>query len=449
MNDTAVTTTGSKDEPFEAALSALEATLGKVKGCSDLEREKLEHDFAQLRRMIEKLSSGRVEIVVFGEISTGKSALINALVGESVTEVDVRGGWTKDVWKIDWDGIGYCVPGFADSQVVLVDTPGLNEVGGADHATLAREAAEQADLILFVTDKDLTESENTALHSLVELHKPIIVVLNKTDLYRPEERERLLDVLTQDRLKELVPAEQVVSTAADPREVEYIVESATGETRSEWRKPEPNIEELKELVLKMLEADGLALIALNAAMYASDKSDRIASLRIELRERQARQVIWSYASIKAMAVGLNPIGVADVLGGSAVDATMIATLAKVYGLEMSWTHAKGLAASILKAAGWVLLAETATHVAAATLKVASVGLATLLTAVPQGAAAGYASYIVGQAAKYYFEHGSSWGGESPKAVVRRILDETDKSSVLEHLKDEIRQRISKNPHAEG
>ena len=443
MNETAI----SKDDQFEHALAALEATLGKVKGCSEKERQKLEADFAQLRQMVEKLTSGRVEIVVFGEISTGKSALINALVGEAVTEVDVRGGWTKDVWKVDWEGIGYCVPGFADSQVVLVDTPGLNEVGGADRAVLARDAAQQADLILFVTDKDLTESENIALHSLAELNKPLIVVLNKIDLYQPAQRDRLLEVLREERLKELIPTEQIVTTAADPREVEYIVESANGKTRSEWRKPEPKIEELKALVLSMLEADGLSLLALNAAMYASDKSDRIAALRIELRQRQATQMIWSFASMKAIAVGLNPLPAADVLGGSAVDATMVATLAKVYGLDMSWMHARGLVTAIFKAAGWVLLAETVTHIASGAWKFMTVGYGTLLSAVPQGAAAGYASYIVGQAAKYYFEHGASWGGEAPKAVVRRILEQTDKSSVLDHLKDEIRQRLSVNPHA--
>ena len=66
---------------------------------------------------------------------------------------------------------------------------------------------------------------------------------------------------------------------------------------------------------------------------------------------------------------------------------------------------------------------------------------------PQGAAAGFGSYVVGQSAKYYFEHGSSWGGDSPKVVVQRILEETDKQSVLEHLKDEIKKKMQINAHA--
>jgi hypothetical protein len=70
-----------------------------------------------------------------------------------------------------------------------------------------------------------------------------------------------------------------------------------------------------------------------------------------------------------------------------------------------------------------------------------------VSAIPQGSAAGFGSYIVGLAAKYYLEHGSSWGGEAPKTVVSRILDETDKKSVIEHLRAEIKRKLVSNPHA--
>ena len=81
------------------------------------------------------------------------------------------------------------------------------------------------------------------------------------------------------------------------------------------------------------------------------------------------------------------------------------------------------------------------------LKTATLGFGWLITALPQGAAAGYGSYIVGQAARYYFEHGASWGGRSPKAVVTKILKETDKSSVIDHLKEEIKQKLLKNRYS--
>jgi len=405
-------------------------------------------DLDNIKEMIAKTTSGKVEIVVFGEISTGKSALINALIGESVAGVDVQGGWTKEIWKIDWEACAYRMPGFEDSQILLVDTPGLNEVGGEHHADLAREAAKRADLILFVTDSDLNETEFSALASLATVHKPILLVLNKIDLYSPSQRERLLEVLGE-RVADIIPPKHIVMTTADPREVEYVIEDAEGKTREEWRKPPQKIEDLKIRILEILEKEGLALVALNAAMYAADKSDRVASVRLAVRSRRANQLIWSFAATKAAAVALNPMPVVDVLGGSAVDLGMVLSLSKVYGLEMSKKHALGLVKSIAQSCGWVVAGEATTHVLVGIFKTLTVGYGTVLTALPQGAAAGYGSYIVGQATKYYLEHGASWGGEAPKVVIGRILDETDKESVLEHLKAEIKKKLTHNPHADG
>jgi uncharacterized protein (DUF697 family) len=312
---------------------------------------------------------------------------------------------------------------------------------------MAREAAQQAELVLFVTDSDLNETEYSALRQVAALHKPIILVLNKIDIYSPEQRARLLEVLRSERVATLLPPDQVVTTAADPRQVEYMIESADGRVRSEWKKPEPNVGELKARILDVLDREGLALIALNAAMYAADKSDRIATLRMELRSRYANQTIGGFAAMKALAVALNPVPFVDVLGGSAVDVSMVIALSRIYGLEMSWMHAKKLVNGILHAAGWVLLAEITTSGLASLMKGLTLGMTTAVSAIPQGSAAGFGSYIVGQAAKYYFEHGASWGGEAPKAVVSRILDQTDKQSVLEHLRDEIRRKLTTNPHA--
>ncbi|MCA9174575.1 MAG: GTP-binding protein [Planctomycetales bacterium] len=436
------------DTAFAQAKRALEKTLARLRSSTEQEREQLRHDLAALESMADKLERGDLEIVVFGEISTGKSALINALSGEQLADVDVQGGWTTEINRVGWNRCSYRLPGFADSSIVLVDTPGLNEVDGEDRAELAREAAARADLILFVTDSDLNEVEYTALTTLAASNKPLILVLNKVDQYNPEQRRRLQEVLENERLRSLLPDAPLVMTSADPREVQYIIESADGTTREEWRRPPPQIDSLKAAILEVLERDGQSLLALNAAMFAADKSDRIASLRVRMRDRQANHTIMSYATLKSIAVALNPLPVVDVLGGSAVDGAMVVTLARIYGLEMTTTHARELVKSILKAAGLVLLGEAVVSVSSSLFKALTASVSTVVSAIPQGAAAGYGSYIVGQAAKYYFEHGASWGGDGPKQVVRDILEQTDKKSVIEQLKNEIRRKISSNSHAD-
>ena len=207
------------------------------------------------------------------------------------------------------------------------------------------------------------------------------------------------------------------------------------------------MEDLKALILQTLEKEGLGLIALNAAMYAADKSDKIATVRVQMRNQQADKVIWTSAATKSVVVAFAPgLGV-DIVSGIAIDALMVVTLSRVYGLNFSMAQARNLSKAIGKAAGWFALGEL-TSWGASFIKAATVSLATAVTAIPQGAAAGFSSYIIGQAAKKYFEQGGSWGQESAKSVVTDILANTDKDSVLNHLKDEIRQKLNWNRHAE-
>jgi len=437
-----------QDDQYQQARATIEMSIEQIRNCSEEEKQKLRTDLRDLHEMQNKLMSGRVDIVLYGEISTGKSALINALVGQAVREVNVQGGWTREIWDVPWDGCGYCVPGFAQSEVVLIDTPGLNEVGGDERAEMALQAAQRADLILFLTDSDLNEVEFSALFALATVHKPILLVFNKADNYTPEDRHRLLDVLRDERLQGILEDRDVVMTSADPRKIQYVTELADGTSETEWRRPEPDIEQLKVRIVEVLQREGLGLLALNAAMYAADKSDRIAALRVQLRNEAANTVIWRYAFLKGIGVALNPAPFVDTASGFAIDITLVLHLAKMYGLGMTRAHAGRLVKSIVKSAGIVGVSEILVHVLCGTLKLLTAGHAIILTALPQGAVAAFGSYIVGKAAKVYFEQGASWGPKGPKNVVSGILAQTDKDSVMEKFKHEIREKMLRNRHAE-
>jgi len=84
-----VTEPSPQDANYLEAVRSVEKTLGDLRGCPDVERQHLMDDIAQLNEMYDKISTGRVEITIFGEISTGKSAMINALIGRAVADVDV------------------------------------------------------------------------------------------------------------------------------------------------------------------------------------------------------------------------------------------------------------------------------------------------------------------------------------------------------------------------
>lgn len=434
-------------ESYNQALQSVTSTLSRLRGCPEKEREELADDISKLAEMEQKLTKGRVEIVVFGEISTGKSALINAMIGKEVASVNVQGGWTKEVWGTTWDGCGFRIKGLEQSEVVLVDTPGINEVGGVDRKRLAEDTARRADLILFVTDSDLNDSEYAALLELAAVEKPIILVFNKTDLYSQQHRNDLLDFLKQNRLKSVIPEDQFVTTVADPRPIEYVYEKADGKEEVIWKEPDVDVSQLNSMIVEILERDGKGLLALNAALFAADKSDRMNSVRVQLRRKHAQQIIWSFASFKAIVVGLTFAPLLDVLTGFTVDVMMIVALSQVYGINLSMNKARSLGFGIVKSIGWVAGVSYAMEMVSSAFKLATFGLGTALTAIPQGAAAGWSSYLVGNAAEYYFQHGGSWGEKSPKEVVKEILKRTDKDSVISKLKDEISAKMAINRHS--
>jgi uncharacterized protein (DUF697 family) len=136
-----------------------------------------------------------------------------------------------------------------------------------------------------------------------------------------------------------------------------------------------------------------------------------------------------------------------VLGGTLADATMVATLGRIYGIPITTANARELVTAIVRAAGVVMGVEWLVHAASTLFKGLTLGFGTVATAIPQGAAAGWGSYIVGESARYYFEHGASWGPQGPKRVVTQILENTDKQSVLQRLKEEIKKKISLNRYA--
>ena len=431
------------DTSFSSAIQSVRQTLEAVRGCSPEEKDRLREQERQLEELLDKLHQGRVEIVVFGEISTGKSALVNALAGEKLAEVDVRGGWTREVSRATWQE--YRIPGFDRSSVVLVDTPGLNEVDGQARAEMARRAAEVADLILFVTDSDLNEVEYQSILELRRLAKPMIVVLNKEDLFTREQRDRLLHVLRHERLADILPPEMVVPAAADPREQEYIIQRPDGTEYTEWRKPAPNVAELKARIMEILDREGLALVALSAAMFARDTSDQVVRLRMHFRNAKANEVIFRMAALKGVLVAGIPTPLLDVAGGVTTDTAMVLTLAGVYGISLNRAQAAGLLTSIAGSTGLVVGTEYLIHLASGVWKTLTFGWGAYVTLVPQAVAAAFGSYLVGHAAKYYLEHGASWGDQDPRQVIRRILASIDRKSVLAQLKDEILKTLGRRP----
>ncbi|MBD2113452.1 MULTISPECIES: GTP-binding protein [Cyanophyceae] len=421
-----------------------------VQGSANPHQAAVKQGLGQLQALSAKLESRCLRVAVFGLVSRGKSAVINALVGESILETGPLHGVTRWPRSVYWQPE---VDSDLPWQIELVDTPGLDEVGGDIRAEMAQTVANQADLILFVVAGEITQLEYDALAELQRGHKPLLLVFNKIDLYPEIDRQAVYATLNSLRAElgrdtpgAKLAVEEVVMVAASPAPLQVRVEWPDGRTSDEWEPQPPQIEPLRQALLAIVGQDGSALVALNALRHARSIEGDMVDHVSRLHSDRADETIWQFAKYKAAAVALNPIAGLDLLGGVLIDLVMIRTLARLYGFPITGHEAGRLWRAILKSSGTLLLSELGsgllgagkTTAALVTLVDSVSGVAALAGAMTaQASAAGYGAYTVGQAAKTYLEQGCTWGPEGVSATLAALLNDTQTSATLARLRQEV------------
>ncbi len=388
-------------------------------------------------------------------VSRGKSSVLNALVGQEVFKVGATHGTTVVRAAQRWEQSTLGRPGLEGARLVVVDTPGIDEVGGEVREALAHDVARHADLILFIVSGDMQRVEIEALAELREAQKPIILVFNQIDRYPELDRDQIYAKIKDERVRNLVRPDDVVMTAARPDAFRVKVQLPDGTTQVQWERPAPLIEPLKARILDVLDREGKALVALNTLLIAGDLHAEIVSRKVQIRDQAANRLIWNFAMAKGAAVALNPIPVADMAGGLAVDVGMIVTLSKLYGIPLTRRTAASLVRDMMLALGAMGLVGVASRLLASGLKsslagltLATGGLAAPLTALGYGAiglgqaaTGATTSYVLGQGAKTYLRQGCQWGPRGIKTVIQQILAEAKADSVIDRLRDDLKKRI--------
>lgn len=461
----------SGDQPAEfepltdAYYGQAQASLKQVIDSLDLtlrEREGLQPEIDNLLGLQQKLDQGRLNLAAFGLVGRGKSSLLNALIGQPIFITGPLHGVTQNVASVDWQVLnsGDEPPiqrvaltdktGKTGTQIELIDTPGIDEVGGEQRQLLAERVAQQSDLILFVIAADLTQVEYDALGWLRQAGKPILLVFNKVDQYSSEEQMLLLEKLQQRVMPLNILADDIVLAAAAP--LQTTVVPADGNRRR--TRGTPDVQDLKLKILDVLEREGKALIALNTLLYTDDVQAKLVARKLEIRQRRADDLIWQTALTKAIAVAVNPLLLADVVGGVVVDVGLIVSLSKLYGLPMTQQESFKLLKTIAIATGSLSISELLTTLGLSSLKgiLGAAGLATgglslapyFSVALTQAAVAGVATYAIGKVTRTYLVKGASWGEQGPKSAIAKIVNDLDKDSIMARLKYELKQKLNRS-----
>ena len=408
----------------------------------------VKEDLQALKGALDKLDRKAIRIATFGLVSCGKSSIINGLLGQKILQTGPFHGVTQFPQSLRWNPLN------SEIEIELIDTPGLDEVSGEVRAKIAREIAQQTDLILFIVAGDITRTEYQALWELRRSQKPLILVFNKIDLYPERDRDSIyyqLQLLNanddHEDLDQIIYTDDIVMVSAQPQPIQVRVESADGTVATGWETPPPQLEELKTAILKILQREGKSLLALNALVQGRAAEANIARKTVELRQQEAQDLIWKYAKYKAIAVAANPIPLLDVIGGLVADLALIRSLARLYGLPITNHESGELWRKIAASCGALLLGEITSNLilgigkggAALTHAFSSPAAFTIYsaTATLQGAIAGYGAYVVGKIAQVYLEQGCTWGSLGASTVMTEILSQVEPNTIIYRLRQEL------------
>lgn len=409
----------------EAAAENLEALWQQLQQIEDeVARRAL---LARAQELKEDFYRQELRLVVFGTGSAGKTSLVNALVGEMVGEVAPTMGTTAVGQTYQ-----FWLP-HTEHQILITDTPGILEVGvaGTHREQLARQLAAEADLLLFVLDDDLRQSEYEPLLHLVEMGKRVLLVLNKMDLRSEADQLALLKHLRQ-RVRGLIPPADVVGIAARPQPIRL----DTGE----WLQPEPHIWPLIRRMTAILREEGDDLIADNILLQSQRLGAQARKIIDQQRRRQADKVVERYQWIGAGVVCVTPIPVVDLLAAAAVNAQMVMEIGKVYGCELNRDRAQELALSLGKTLASLGIVKGAMDLIATALQL-SVGGIVIGKAV-QSITAAYLTRIAGKSFIEYFRRNQDWGDGGITEVVQEQFQLNRRD---EFIRSFIQQAIARLP----
>ncbi|AEH44381.1 small GTP-binding protein [Thermodesulfatator indicus DSM 15286] len=163
----------------------------------------------------------RLHIGIFGRRNVGKSSLLNALTEQPIAIVSDTPGTTTDPVEKTMELLPL-------GPVVFIDTAGIDDIGALGEMRIKKtmEVFERTDLGLIVTEANQWgEFEERLKNILKEQKIPFVVVLNKIDIISPD--EEIIKRLEEEKIP-------YIAVSAEKRQ---------------------NIEELKELLLKIAPAE--------------------------------------------------------------------------------------------------------------------------------------------------------------------------------------------------
>ncbi len=340
---------------------------------SHLETEAENHQVnEQLRQKIAvlhtQLDRQEIHFAVTGGKAVGKSTLIQVL----------QKNWVAPIQTLCW----------SETPALFTDT---TEAG--------LKAATSSDLVLFVTNSDLTDSEYQVLQQLIA-NQRLVLVFNKQDQYLPDERAAVLNSI-QQRMQPLLKAEDVVTIAASPSPI-LVRQYQTDDTAQEWMEERsPEITQLTGQLSQIVVKERQQLVWATTKRAADNLKAEAKTVLNQVRRDRALPLVEQYQWIAAAAAFANPVPALDLLATAAINAQLVIELGAIYQQKFSLQQAQEVAGTMGSLMLKLGLVELSTKAVSTVLK--SNAVTFVAGGVVQGVSAAYLTRLAGVSLIEYFQ----------------------------------------------
>jgi small GTP-binding protein len=259
-------------------------------------------------------------IAFYGAVSAGKSALIRAISGNREIEVDPRAGTTKEI-------VHYPLQDSTELELILTDAPGILDTD-SERANLAKEEARRADLVVYVTDGELTRDQYQEINELRRFERPMILALNKQDRYSADDLAAILQ-----RLNEQLPEISTIPVVAGGSE-EVIRIDAQGREGKVTRERTPEFDGLMQEIRNRIDQQQEQLRENRDQSLLNLSAQKLAQAEASHRREQSDRLVKQYAR-KAMVGAMAAVSPGtDVLIQGYLGVKMVQELTRVYGVKV-------------------------------------------------------------------------------------------------------------------
>lgn len=167
----------------------------------------------------------RLGIAIVGRPNVGKSALLNAILGEQRVIVSPIPGTTRDAIDTQFR--------YGDTDITLIDTAGMRRRGrveaGIEYYSVLRavRAMQRADVAVLVLDasQGVTAQDTHVAGYIQEEHKGIVIVVNKWDLISPKDPDAFTRHVRHE-IKFFPHAPVLFTSALQKRGVDRVLKAA-------------------------------------------------------------------------------------------------------------------------------------------------------------------------------------------------------------------------------